>query len=135
MLLLILLLQLQYSNLIAIKYNDLGCWTDSNNPIFLGPRSIPTLEGTDPTLSDSYSSRTNALQKCARVALARHYEVFAVQDGGWCAGSADAKSTYKKYGRSTVCAADGKGGPLANQVYEILGNFNCAPKSNLPKNT
>nr|XP_026696274.1 uncharacterized protein LOC108951050 isoform X3 [Ciona intestinalis]XP_026696275.1 uncharacterized protein LOC108951050 isoform X3 [Ciona intestinalis] len=69
---------------------------------------------------DNYKSRSDAILKCARVALARNYEVFAVQHGGWCAGSANARSTYKKYGSSTACAADGEGGQWANQVYEII---------------
>eukprot|EP00058_Branchiostoma_floridae_P006984 XP_002592472.1 hypothetical protein BRAFLDRAFT_68958 [Branchiostoma floridae] len=52
-------------------------------------------------------------------ALSRGFTVFAVQDGGWCAGSADGHSTYNRYGPSTDCAGDGKGGPWANDVYEI----------------
>nr|XP_026696273.1 uncharacterized protein LOC108951050 isoform X2 [Ciona intestinalis] len=117
MLLLILFLQLQYSYVLPLRYNDLGCWGDARD------RAIATLEGTDSTLMDSYHTRTNPILKCARVALARNYKIFAVQNGGWCAGSANARSTYKKYGSSTACAADGEGGPGANQVYEIIGNF------------
>jgi len=30
------------------------------------------------------------------------------------------RDTYVKYGPSTACKADGKGGPWANQVYEIV---------------
>ncbi|XP_078700177.1 uncharacterized protein LOC144926966 [Branchiostoma floridae x Branchiostoma belcheri] len=95
-------------------YISLGCWSDTPD------RAIPTLEGTDPLLDGSdYHSRTNALEKCFQVALSRGLTVFAVQDGGWCAGSADAHRTYNKYGRSTACAADGEGGTLANEVYQI----------------
>ena len=47
--------------------------------------------------------------------------MFAVQDGGWCAASATASSTYNKYGVSSACRQDGEGGPLANQVYVIKG--------------
>ncbi|XP_078495870.1 uncharacterized protein LOC113475751 [Ciona intestinalis] len=83
-------------------------------------RAIPTLEGTDPTLSDNYKIRSDPILKCTRVAWARKYEVFAVQFGGWCSSSANARSTYKKYGNSSLCAADGTGGPSANQVYEFL---------------
>ncbi|XP_078495830.1 uncharacterized protein LOC144742503 [Ciona intestinalis] len=114
MILLILFLQLQYSYVLPLRFNNLGCWVDTAN------RAIPPLEGTDPTLTDHYQSRTDSIQKCARVALARNYEVFAIQDGGWCASSADARSTYKKYGSSTACAADGEGAHGASQVYEIL---------------
>ena len=47
--------------------------------------------------------------------------MFAVQDGGWCASSALAASTFDTYGKLTACKADGKGGPWANQVYYIKG--------------
>ena len=71
------------------------------------------LDGTN------YHSREDAIQKCYQAAKSLGYHVFAVQDGGWCASSATAKSNYKKYGVSTACNADGKGGPWANDVYEI----------------
>ena len=45
--------------------------------------------------------------------------MFALQNGGWCASSADAENTYQKYGESTACATDGEGGYGANQVYKI----------------
>ena len=47
------------------------------------------------------------------------FQVFAVQNGGWCATAADAEDTYDKYGASTTCADDGEGGPWGNQVYRI----------------
>ena len=49
--------------------------------------------------------------------------MFAVQNGGWCASSAGAPSTYDKYGVSGDCRADGEGGPWANQVYVIKGKY------------
>nr|XP_026696271.1 uncharacterized protein LOC113475751 isoform X2 [Ciona intestinalis] len=116
MLSLILFLQLQYSYVLPLRYNDLGCWLDR----YTVSRAVPALEGTDPTLTGNYQLRTDAIEKCARVAWSRNYEVFAMQSGGWCGSSANARSTYKKYGNSSVCAADGRGGPGANQVYEIL---------------
>nr|XP_002120085.1 uncharacterized protein LOC100178911 [Ciona intestinalis] len=118
MLPLILFLQLQYSYVLPLTLNSLGCWTD----VTLS-RAIPTMEGTDPTLSGSYRHRTDAIQKCARVALARNYEVFGIENSGWCASSANARSTYKKYGNSTNCAANGEGGMFALQVYEIIGKM------------
>ena len=45
------------------------------------------------------------------------YTTFALQNGGWCASSATAQETFTKYGRSTACKSDGKGGPWGNQVY------------------
>ena len=47
--------------------------------------------------------------------------MFAIQNGGWCAASATAHETFNKYGKSTACRSDGKGGPWANQVYVIKG--------------
>ena len=46
-------------------------------------------------------------------------QVFALQNGGWCATAANAGDTYKKYGPSNSCADDGQGGPWGNQVYKI----------------
>ncbi|XP_078603937.1 uncharacterized protein LOC144877765 [Branchiostoma floridae x Branchiostoma japonicum] len=94
-------------------YKSLGCWEDASD------RAIPTLEGADSRLDGSYSERTNAIEKCYMAALSRGFTIFAVQNGGWCAGSADGQNTYNKYGPSTDCAGDGKGGPWANDVYEI----------------
>ena len=50
-----------------------GCWRDTSN------RAIPTVEGSSSLLDGAYKSRSNALQKCARVALERGYKIFAVQ--------------------------------------------------------
>ena len=94
-------------------YTSLGCWTDKSN------RAIPTLEGSSCFLDGFYTSRVDAIKKCYEAASLLGYEVFAVQNGGWCASSSTAKSTYKTYGDSTACMADGEGGPWANHVYEI----------------
>ena len=70
-------------------------------------------------MDGSYSSRANAIAKCAVAAMRAGYSMFAVQDGGWCAACAIAPQTFDKYGKSTSCKADGEGGPWANQVYFI----------------
>ena len=44
---------------------------------------------------------------------------FAVQHGGWCAGSKELPP-YKKYGKSNECK-DGKGAAWVNNVYQITG--------------
>ena len=54
---------------------------------------------------------------CYQVAKERKLAVFAVQNGGWCAGASDLKG-YDKYGKATNCK-DGKGGPSTNDVYQI----------------
>ncbi|XP_035672021.1 uncharacterized protein LOC118413012 [Branchiostoma floridae] len=97
------------------KYISLGCWKDTGN------RAIATLEGTDARLDGSYPARKNAIEKCYQVAKSRGFSVFAVQNGGWCAGSATALSTYRKYGPSSGCGKDGEGGGWANEVYLITG--------------
>ncbi|XP_013387187.1 uncharacterized protein LOC106156471 [Lingula anatina] len=97
----------------AKSYKKLGCWADKPE------RAIPTLEGQDPILDGAYETRENPIEKCYQAAKKRGYEYFAIQHGGWCASSRDAKKTYKKYGASTNCQSDGEGGPWANQVYKI----------------
>ena len=49
------------------------------------------------------------------------YNMFAVQYGGQCFGSATAPQTFDKYGKSDACGADGEGGYWANQVYVMKG--------------
>ncbi|KAI8513809.1 hypothetical protein Bbelb_081330 [Branchiostoma belcheri] len=96
------------------QLQHLGCWGDTAD------RAVPTLEGTDPVLDGPYPSRTDPVRKCQNAAAKRGYTVFAVQNGGWCAASADALQTYVKYGPSDACRPDGKGGPWANEVYRIV---------------
>ena len=57
--------------------------------------------------------------KCAVAALRQGYNIFAVQDGEWCASSATAQQTNNKYGKSTGFLTGGKGGNMANQVYAM----------------
>ena len=77
------------------------------------------MEGKDDILDGSYLSRKDPIEKCYQAAKKRGFRVFAVQNGGWCASSATAVTTYAKYGESTACNSDGEGGPFANQVYNI----------------
>ena len=99
---------------LLIDYSSVGCYRDTL------PRAIPTLEDTDSVLDGGfffYQRRQNAIVKCAVAARKRGFAAFALQDGGWCAASANALETFNKYGRSSDCKNDGKGGPLANNVY------------------
>ncbi|CAH1263351.1 NPTX2 [Branchiostoma lanceolatum] len=100
-------------------YTSLGCWKDGSGE----DRTIPTLEGIDPLLDGSYCQRSNAIEKCYLVALSRGFTVFAVYNGGCCAGSADAHNTYKQHGQSTDCSWDGTGGSSANEVYQITAAY------------
>ena len=100
----------------AVNYEKLGCYLDKSD------RAILSLEGTTAILDEHYRNRDNPVEKCYKAALSNGYRVFALQDGGQCMGSPTAESDYKKYGESTACSG-GKGGPLANDVYQInLGN-------------
>ncbi|KAI8481126.1 Retinoschisin [Branchiostoma belcheri] len=112
------------------KFTSLGCWRDKYSS-----RAIPILEWTHPRLTGIYRLRRNAIEKCYRVARSRGYTVFALQHGGQCLGGRNAHNTYKKYGSSTACAADGEGGDWANEVYQITGGTNRPPKhkSNAPR--
>ena len=96
-----------------LPYIDLGCWVDTATDTV-----IPKLEEQDPILDGSYHERTDAINKCAEAAGKRGYTVFALQNGGLCLSSCDAEKTYNMHGRSQACQQDGKGGKLANQVYE-----------------
>ena len=96
-------------------YTTIGCFKDH------GSRAIPSLEGQDSILDGSYQARQNSIEKCYNAAKKRGFDIFAVQNGGWCASSATAGKTFNKYGTSTACKSDGKGGPWANQVYYITG--------------
>ena len=74
-------------------------------------------------LDGSYQARQDSIEKCYKAAKKRGFHIFAVQNGGWCASSATAGNTFNKYGKSTACKSDGKGGPWANQVYYITGEL------------
>ena len=64
-----------------------------------------------------YKTRKDPKLHCWQASMRRGYVVFALQDGGQCFGSSHI-SNYKKYGKSSKCSG-GKGGPMANDVYEI----------------
>ena len=81
------------------------------------------MERSDVLLKYSYLLRNHAIQKCAVAALARGYNMFAIQDGGMCVGSPNAHKVYGKQGKSQDCKNDGKGGAGANQVYNLTGTM------------
>lgn len=93
---------------------DTGCYKD--NP----DRALPLLEAMSPLLDGSYMQRAAAIRRCAKAAYDLHLHVFAVQNGGQCLGGTDANLSYNKYGSSTQCQGNGRGGPWANQVYKII---------------
>ena len=81
------------------------------------------MERSDVLLKDNYSQRNHAIQKCAVAALSRGYKMFGIRDGGNCVSSPNAHKVYDEYGESQNCKNDGKGGPRANQVYNVTGTM------------
>ena len=80
------------------------------------------MDGRYPIVKGYYRKRKEAIKRCALVALRFGYRAFAVQHQGWCATGPRAHVTYGKYGRSNRCR-NGKGGPWANDVYRVYGEF------------
>ena len=48
------------------------------------------------------------------------YTIFALQHGGWCAGTSDSTGSFMRFGEADNCQ-DGTGGAMANDVYLIQG--------------
>lgn len=95
------------------RIEDMGCYLDTPD------RAIPLLEAIGPQLDGSYMQRAAAIRRCANAAHQLKIDVFAVQNGGQCFGGPEANLSYNKYGNSTRCANNGRGGPWSNQVFKI----------------
>ena len=93
---------------------SLGCWKDDGKE-----RAIPTLENVSTILDGDWWTREYAIEKCAAAAESFGYEVFSVQGDGWCASSENALDTYDKYGESSNCFLNGKGGDFTSDVYQL----------------
>ena len=100
---------------LKMPYETVGCFGDT------AIRAITVLDRLHPLLKDSYRPRQDAIRKCYQAALEKGFDMFAIQDGGWCAADKTAAQNFDKYGVSDLCKSDGKGGPHANQVYVIKG--------------
>ena len=94
----------------------IGCYRDTAR------RAIPQMDGRSSLLRGNYKLRRNAIKLCALTAASQRYAVFGVQDGGWCASGPQAHRTFARYGKSNRCR-NGKGGPWANDVYRVSGNW------------
>ena len=92
---------------------DVGCHKDTPK------RAIPLLEAMSHLLDGSYMQRAAAIRRCAKAAYDLQLDIFALQNGGQCFGEPRAQALFDKYGVSTQCSANGRGGPWANQVYRI----------------
>ncbi|XP_068718037.1 uncharacterized protein [Montipora capricornis] len=116
-------LRIEIFGCLAVKINikdieDIGCYKDTPN------RAIPLLDAMSPLVDGNYLQRAAAIRRCANFAYELQLKTFAVQNGGQCFGGPLAELTYKKYGPSVKCLENGRGGPLANQVYRIVPNCN-----------
>ena len=94
-------------------YVHIGCFGDRGND-----RAIRSLEGNCDMLDGHHQSRVEAIEKCYQCVLDKNFTIFALQGGGNC--RADNKGLYAKYGVSSACRGNGKGGPYANDVYKTI---------------
>ena len=76
--------------------------------------------GSDPILTNYYKNRLDAVEKCAHVAKSRGYQVFTIQNGGFCSSGPMAHRTFQIYGPASNCKS-GTGGKWASDVYIFNG--------------
>ncbi|CAB3981271.1 Collagen alpha-4(VI) chain [Paramuricea clavata] len=95
-------------------YRNVGCYKDAL------PRAVPSLEGSDPILNGYYKNRHDAVEKCAHVAKSRGYQLFTIQNGGFCSSGPMAHRTFQVYGPASKCKG-GLGGKWASDVYIFNG--------------
>ena len=98
-------------------YVKLGCWKDHI------PRTLFNLEPTLKHEFGRYDTRGPAtFGICFRAARKDKYKIFALQAQGQCWVSVKDDNSYMRYGRSSSkCPDNGYGGPMANEVYEVVG--------------
>nr|XP_039251288.1 uncharacterized protein LOC120328813 [Styela clava] len=96
---------------------NLGCW--KIDPL---SRIIPLIESRSDILGmRDFQKRDNAVERCAIYnADWNHGEIFAVTNGGACAGSELREPAYDFLGSSDECPIDGKGAKEADQVYKLV---------------
>ena len=76
--------------------------------------------GSDPILNGYYKNRHDAVEKCAHVAKSRGYQLFTIQNGGFCSSGPMAHRTFQIYGPASKCKG-GLGGKWASDVYIFNG--------------
>jgi DNA-binding beta-propeller fold protein YncE len=104
-----------------LEFVALGCFRED----VLDPL-IPSIEGsgefgeTDITghLEGPYEGRFHAIASCARAAISRGYDMFAVRRQGECCAGEETPLRYRIKGASTSCI-DGLGSRTDNSVYRI----------------
>ena len=93
----------------AHPYVTIGCFKDQ------GTRAV-----------EHWLASVASIDSCYRAAKEKGFHVFAVEDRVECRGGYSAAKTFNKYGKSSNCRADGRGGIWANQVYIIKGKGKLA---------
>ena len=99
--------------LISAAYVHVGCWNNCQKC-----QPLPSLEGTHPYLNRSHHSRQYKLLRCYNAAKEKKMSVFALRNGGMCAGSRNLID-YTQFGEQRYDCEGGKGGKELNNVYQI----------------
>ena len=110
------------SSIFLAKFVGKGCYEEDTSSGQDLARAVPILEGNvhvNHLLKGDYGERADAILMCYKAAIQLGYPVFALRDGGQCLSGPNAGQTYFKYGTSSECKDDGKGGHAAIEVYEI----------------
>lgn len=81
---------------------------------------ITFVVGSDTILTDYYKFRHDPVNKCAQVSKSRGYQVFTIQNGGFCSSGPIAHRTFQIYGPATNCKS-GTGGVWASDIYVFNG--------------
>ena len=120
------------------KLEAIGCWKDAHP--YRALESAEELVKQKWPEDSSYKYRENAVGKCFEIAQSLGRKIFAIQDGGQCFTEGPPKQgkwkgNHKAYGVSDKCESDGKGGPMANEVYVVIeGNNYVFEKTMTAKN-
>ena len=99
-----------------LLFKRIGCFCDN----YCGDKPEATTVRAISGKITFYTPST-AVTKCYEKAKAGGYSHFAVQYYQECFTSEDAGSTYDRFGRTTGCTSDGRGGSWKSTVYEIAG--------------
>ena len=96
-------------------FRKLGCFKDSQ------ARAVPSLEGQDPVLDGDYTTRQDAVRKCALAAKKREHKVYVVMSNGQCSSGADTAKSFAKFGHGeTECSEMAATNNVYNYDYESV---------------
>ena len=96
-------------------FRKLGCFKDSQ------ARAVPSLEGQDPVLDGDYTTRQDAVRKCALAAKKREHKVYVVMSNGQCSSGADTAKRFAKFGHGeTECSEMAATNNVYNYDYKSV---------------